>query len=324
MTSMSDVFSSHLIGHATQPLAGEHPDVPVLAMQEHARTGGSTVDPRTGANLAGTRHFAVAVAPEATAIFDTHPTPQDHANFMAQHRDIFARNANSAVGTNHDPETGIHRIEIVAVTPSKKAALEMAAHLGENSIHNLATSESHPTGAMGVSPSHLSIDERFQHVAAQSPKRQAYMGTHFSDGKLDMIDGNRRGAGQTGAEASRVRLGSQTGMGKDAPPGFFTYAAGSLPEAALAQRKNAHSVRGQFAFAPTSHPAFQQGYVEGSQQAAAQGADPQTAHGIGLNHAEHALQDEGFDGYFSPQHPHIRFHFGNHTLETNEAKKHVK
>ena len=46
-----------------------------------------------------------------------------------------------------------------------------------------------------------------------------------------------------------------------------------------------------------------------------QTADDKTAHHLGLNNAEHALQDQGFDGYLSPTHPAVRFHFGDHDAE---------
>jgi hypothetical protein len=70
-------------------------------------------------------------------------------------------------------------------------------------------------------------------------------------------------------------------------------------------------VRGQFALASTDHPAFKQGYAFGHQMATQNGADQKTAHFLALNNAEHALQDQGFDGYGSPQHPGIHFFFGD-------------
>jgi hypothetical protein len=305
-------------------LLGEHPEVAAEAMGNHARFGGSTFNPRTGENIAGSRHYAVVAAPEATEVHETMPSPEHYGDFVAQHRDVLGKHLNSAVGTYHDPQTGLHHLEIVSTTPSRSAALALGKHLGESGVYHLATDQTHETGATDVQPSHLSIDERFQHLASQSPQKTPYSGVHFSDSKLDVIDGSRRGTGKIGEESKRLLLGSQSGMGKDAPPGFYTYAAGSLPEASIAQRKSAHKVRGQFAFASTDHPEFQTGYAAGSQKATEEGADPQTAHGLGLNAAEHALQDAGFDGYFSNTHPHIRFHFGSHALETDAPKKPVK
>jgi len=74
-------------------------------------------------------------------------------------------------------------------------------------------------------------------------------------------------------------------------------------------------VRGNFAFGSTDSPEFQQGYAQGFADATQKGADPSTAHKLGLNHAEHALRDTGYDGYFSPHHPNVRFHFGDAKAE---------
>jgi hypothetical protein len=294
------------------PLAGEHPQIAAQALNEHATTGGSTIDPRTGQFLVGSRHYAVGLAPEHAALSDVPFTPEQYSNFVATHRDLLGGSPNTAVGTHYDPATGLHQMEVVGTTSSKTAARNLGAHLGEDHVYGLATDEQIPTGATGDrQPSHLSVNERIAELQAQTPPKQTYSGTHFSDAKIDMIDGSRRGMSGTSAEAKRLRLGSQTGMGDDAPAGFHTYRSGALPDAAMAAKKNAYQVRGRAAFASTDHPAFQQGYAEGVSRASQAGADPQTAHQLGLNAAERAVQDAGFDGYFSPKHPDVRFHFGS-------------
>lgn len=306
---------SEALGHA---LPGEHPTIASEALSEHANTGGSTYEPTTGKNLSGSRKIAVSVAPEHAAISDQPFTPQQYSDFVGTHRDLLSRNPSVAVGTQVDPTTGLHRMELVGTTSSKTAANALASHLGEDHAYNLATDEKIPTGADPNADrpvSHMSVDERIQQLNAASPQKQPYNGTHFSDAKLDMIDGARRGApnakgAAVGSEAERLRLGSKTGMGEDAPAGFYTYKAGALPDASVASRKNTYQVRGSMAFASTDHPEFQNGYVSGVQKAIEAGADPKTAHQLGLNAAERAIQDAGYDGYHSPAHPNVRFHFG--------------
>jgi hypothetical protein len=302
------------------------------AVAEHHRTGGSTFDPRTSQNMAGSRHHAVGVAPEHAEVRHRPPTPEEHDNFVTAHRAIFERHMNSAVGTHHDPETGLHHMEIVGLTPSKNAAIEMAAHLGEKHIHSLHNDEKIPSVGDGFQGSPMDVHGRLRHLHEQSPKRESYSGTHFSDKKLDIIEGARRGESgdakipASNADAARVHLGTKTGMGPDAPGGFYSVKAGAAAPPFAASKAHSHPVRGQFAFASTEHPAFKQGYADGVQKATLAGADPKTAHHLGLNSAEHALQDEGYDGYHSPSHPNVRFHFGDHvvTRPQDVQKKQVK
>jgi hypothetical protein len=298
------------------------------AIREHENTGGSTFDPRNGRNLAGTRNIAVNIAPEHSSVFDRPLTAHDHDNFVAMHHEIFAKHGHSAIGTHRDPETGLHHIEVVGLTSSKAAATDMAGHMGENHAYNLANDEKVPTGQpLSRRASHLSVDDRFAHLRAVSPKREAYSGTHFSSEKLEKIDGSRRGEPgakkrpATDADNIRVRLGSKTGLGPDAPGGFYTVKAGAPAPPLASDKKYAHKVRGQFAFASTEHPAFKAGYQQGQQTALASGAPPLIAHGLGLNAGEKALEDAGFDGYTSPKHPALRFHFGDRDLQEPDASK---
>jgi hypothetical protein len=314
-----------VLGHAAAPLAvmgagealghtlrGEHPQIASEALQEHTKTGGSTIDPRTGQSLAGSRHYTVGISPETAQHTPIAPTPEQYGQFVAEHRDVIQRNPNTAIGTSYDPATGLHKMELVGTTTSKPAAQAVASHLGEDHAYHLGTDQKIPTGATGDwQPSHLSVEDRLKELQARTPQQETYSGTHYSDAKMNMIDGGRRGMSGTSAEAKRLRLGTQTGMGEDAPAGFHTYASGSLPDAAMTGKTNAYQVRGRMAFASTDHPSFQQGYAEGVQRASSAGADAQTAHQLGLNSAERAVQEAGFDGYFSPKHPNMRFHFGS-------------
>jgi hypothetical protein len=288
------------------------------AIAEHARAGGSTFDPRTGDNLSGTRNIAVGIAPEHAFIHDKPFTAQDHDNFVAAHHEVLSKHSHSAVGTYHDSSTGLHHMEIVGLTPSKNAALDMAGHMGEKHVYNLATDDKIPTGEVESKPSHLSVDQRFDHLRAASPKRETYSGTHFSDKPLDKIEGARRGElgakkmPATNADSARVHLGTKTGLGPDAPGGFYSIKAGEAAPALAAAKQHSYRVRGQFAFGSTESPEFKNGYAAASQHALAAGAKPDIAHHLGLNAAEHALQDAGYDGYHSPAHPNVRFHFGDH------------
>jgi hypothetical protein len=292
------------------------------AVMEHAKTGGSTFDPRTGKNLAGSRNIAVGIAPEHSHVHDHPPTAAEHETFTAQVHHITSRHSNSAIGSHHDEETGLHHLEVVGLTPSKMAALHMAQHLGENHAYNLATDEKYSTGNFGQpQPSHMNVDQRFEKLRADSPKRAPYHGTHFSNRKVDKIQGAHRGEqGQKGAASSnadhgRVHAGTKAGHGMDAPAGFYTVRAGHAAPALEAQKPHAYTVRGRFAFGTTDMPEFKNGYQAGHGAAKANGADDKTAHHLGLNNAEHALQDAGYDGYLSPKHPGIVLHFGDHDAE---------
>jgi hypothetical protein len=270
-------------------------------IMDHAATGGSTVDPRTGESLVGKRLWAVGAAPEAAMVSTNPPTHEELAGFAAMHQSVFDQHPNAHIGTAHDPETGLHHTEIVAVTPSKNAALDAATQFGENHIYNLATDEKVPTGHQGDRPTvPESISERFQALRDSSPPKQPFSGVHYSDAKLDFIDGSRRGTSGVGQENSRLR-----GNDGDAPAGFYVYKAGTLAEPQLAARKNAYPVRGNFAFADAAtDPTYAEAYNTG-----------------GPNSAERALQDQGYDGYYSSKHPGIHFIFGSHQLAPTKPTK---
>lgn len=278
-------------------------------MEEHYRNGGSTIDPRTGASFAGRNEWATSTMPESEWIGSNAPTPEEYDAFVAQHQDIFGRHGNSAVGTHYDPQTGLHHMTVVAVTPSKKAAMDHASRLGEKTIYHTGRAE-HAIVGDENRPDMVSstFDERFEAVRNATPLRAPFQGTHYSDAKLDMIDGSRRGASGIGAEAQRLRLEPQ------APAGFHVYKDGSLPDAAMAGKKFANRVQGNFSFATTDSDEFKGAYTSAFTEALAQGKDRAVAHGIALNTAEHSVRDAGFDGYYNARYPNSRFIFGSHAL----------
>jgi hypothetical protein len=326
-----------VVGHLALPAAGlvlsglaaEHPAVAREAINEHLTTGGSTFNPRTGANLSGARKWSVGISPESTSISDHPPTPEEYSGFTNIHADVLKHPA-TAIGTSIDPKTGLHQMEVVGLTSSKPAATALGNHLGESSIYHIGRDETAPLAGGDRSPSPLSLNERLSQLTDASPRPETYSGTHYSDAKIDAIEGTRRGlpsgpdAQPTGSESARLRLGSSTGLGPDAPPGFYTYRNGTLPEPSIGVRKNAYPVRGQFAFGSTESPEFQAAYHNVSANALSSGADPATAHGLGLNAGEHALRDAGYDGYSSPQHPSTNFIFDRHELTPREPSPGMK
>ena len=313
--AFGDAGAGVVAGHV---LAGEHPTVARDALNEHNLSGGSTFNPRTGESMAGTRNYAAGVAPDTATVFERPPTAEEYNNFVTANRDVLARNPNAHVGTSIDPDTGHHYLEVVGTTPNKTAALQAATAAGEKSIYHLGHGITTPTDYLGAERPYVAgtpIDDRLSALADAAPSKSTYSGVHYSDmSGLDSIDGSRRGTSGTSAEAARLRLGSQTGLGKDAPPGFHTYQSGSLPDAAVSGRKNAYNIRGQFAFGTTDSPEFVNEYNRVSQNALDAGADATTAHRLGLNAGEHGLRDAGYDGYYAPSSPNARLIFDSHDV----------
>src|SRR5579872_346481 len=176
------------------------------AIAEHVKMGHSVFDPRTGSNLAGTRNVAVVAAPEHSAVFARTITAQDHDQFVGANHALFTKHRESAILSKRDPITGHESLHVAGLTPSKIAAIDVARHVGESHVYDLAKGEKIPSGAAGEHQmSHIDIDQRFDHLRKSAPVREPYSGTHFSDKKLDRIDGARRG--EPGhADAARVHL----------------------------------------------------------------------------------------------------------------------
>lgn len=289
------------------------------ALVNHAQTGGSTF--RDTVSLSGKNRWAVGVSPETARSSPTGFTDDDYNQFTAQHANVLASNPNAAVGTYHDPATGIHHLELVGFSPSQTASSTIGAQQGEGSVFHLGTNQTVSTGHNGDRPLHpYTASERLQELAQSDLPSEPFTGVHFSDAKLDTIDGARRGASGVGAEAKRLRLGSSTGLGPDAPPGFHVYDANSLAEPQIATRKNAHPVSGRFAFGSTSSPQFQDAYHNTHDLAKQSGADDETARGLASNAGEHALFSAGYDGLHNPSQPSTRLIFGSHALPAKQTQ----
>src|SRR5271168_625566 len=110
------------------PLAAEHPEVGAAAVKKHHSHGGSTIDPHTGRDMLGDHSIALTIAPEHSVVSNKPFTAQQYNAFAAQHRDIFEKHPDTAIGSHHDPDTGLHHLEVVATTSSKGAANNMAHH----------------------------------------------------------------------------------------------------------------------------------------------------------------------------------------------------
>lgn len=279
-------------------LAGASPEVASAALQEHTQTGGSTFDPRSGASLSAIHEWAVGAMPESAWVSEKAPSVQDYSSFVQQHTDIFTSHGNSAVGTYFDPETGLHHLEIVALSPSKNAAKELANSLGEQHIYHLGRAETDLAEGNKSAVNPQMFSERFEGVNATTPKRLPFRGTHYSDQPLDAIDGSKRGASGLSSESARLR------ESPNAPPGYHVYVDGSLPDAPVAARKYSYPVQGSFSFASTDDPEFQDAYQ----------ANVDRGHGAAVNAAEHAVRDAGYDGYQNPKYPNSRFLFGSRAV----------
>src|SRR5581483_8354299 len=287
-------------------LAGEHPAVGQAALESHLTAGGSTFDPRTGKNLTGSNNWAVSVAPEHTVVSTKPFTPEQYNDFVAQHRDLLARNPNLQVGTWADP-TGLHYLDITATTPNKQAAAQMGQQMNQKAIYHLGRGEELPTGGSGE-PVHspFSVDFRAQALAAATPAKKPFVGYHLSNEKLDYIDGRRRGIAQketgmpVGQEGARLNVGTQFGVGQDAPAGFYAYSAGTRPEPAIAGRKYSHEVRGNFALADITDPKWNDAAQSVYQDAFNKTGNDTIAQYAATNAKELAIRDAGYDGYTAP------------------------
>ena len=282
--------------------------------EEHETHDGATFDPRTGESMRGKNLWAANIAPELSEVLDHAPTPEDIGHFVDSHSDLFHRNKNAYVGSHVDPQTGQHALEVVGLTSSKNDAAALAQQTGQRSIFHLGREQAEPVAPEPDAPAlQVPIDTRFQALRSNAPAKTHYVGVHYSDNKFDVADGARRSG--SGAEGERLNLGTQLGYGQDAPGGVYVYDKGARVEAPLVDKKHAYEIRGKYALANIAdNPVWQAGLAKGKADAIAHGADDRTATLLGLNAAEHALQDAGFDGYYNPQQPHIKFLFGDHPV----------
>lgn len=282
-------------------IAAEHPEVASQALMNHLRTGGSTFDPRTGEDMNGRNEWAVSVMPESSRVASRPFSPEEYSAFAAQHANLLSKHQNSSIGTHYDPQTALHHLEIVGLTPNKGAAQEHASALGDKEIYHLGRGEHSPVSSGNNRPEVIpfSPDERFSSLHDATPPRQSFRGNHFSPAKIDKIDGSRRGQSGIGAEAARLRAKP------NAPAGFHVYADGSLPDKSLSEKIAAYPVEGKFSFASTADPVFQNAYRQSFSG----------DHGSAVNAAETAVRDAGYDGYYNARQPDSRFVFGSYGVK---------
>jgi len=307
-----------------QPLVGEHPAFHQQLMSSTEQHGAATMNPRTGMPVTGNK-FAVSIAPEHSVYSETPFSHEQVSSFVQQHQDVLQRNPNLHVSTMKDPH-GVYSLELSATTSNKPAAVQMGQELNQQGVYHVGRGEHVPTGGTGeAAPHQLSVDERAQMLHAASPQTweaQPFSGTHYSDQKLDYIDGNRRGIkpngknGQptppTGQEAARLNLQSQTGVGQDAPPGYYVYKNGSRPEPGVGTRPFSHSVRDNFAIAKIGDPQWEQAAQQAHDEVLQQTGNPQAAQYAKANAKEHAIRDAGYDGYTSSGNHGVHFLFDGH------------
>jgi hypothetical protein len=314
----------------SKPIAAEDSSVASAALDQHHRLGASVTNPRTGELMSSARKWSVPLVPEAGEVFDRAPTAEQFTNFAATHRDLFSKHPNAQIGTWIDPQTDLHHLDIVGTTSSKNSAMNAANLLGEKGIFRIDRNEFVPSQNSGNRPVGApSIDDRFNALRTAEPPSETFSGIHYSHTKLDFIDGGRRGSPSpngklppAGAESARVRAGDAIGDSSlNAPPGFYVYPEGSLPDPSIALRKHSSRVQGKLSFANiTTEPAWANAIQEGTQTALAKGAKPDIASALALNHAENTLRDAGFDGYYNPNHPNTRFIFDSHEATPLGAK----
>ena len=314
----------------SKPIAAEDPSVASAAIDQHHRIGASVTNPRTGELMSNARKWSVPLVPEAGEVSDRAPTAEQFTSFAATHRDLLSKHPNAQIGTWIDPQNDLHHLDIVGTTSSKNSAMNAANLMGEKGIFRIDRNEFAPSQNAGNRPAGApSIDDRFNALRSAEPPSETFSGIHYSHTKLDFIDGGRRGSPSpdgklppAGAESARVRAGDAVGDSLlNAPPGFYVYPEGSLPDPSIATRKHSSRVQGKLSFANiATEPSWQNAIQEGTQTALAKGLKPDQASALALNHAENTIRDAGFDGYFNPNHPNTRFIFDSHEATPLGAK----
>ncbi len=151
-------------------------------------------------------------------------------------------------------------------------------------------------------------ESRRQYAAAELPKED-FAGVHYSNVPAEngVLKGATRGAAKAGSEQARVALGAE--------PGVYSYREGTQPESQIASRANKYSIEGKKAIADISGPQkdlFQNAYQEAKDAALKAGDNDTVAGHKGLNAAETAVKNAGYDGYESKaDYPGNTFLFGD-------------
>jgi hypothetical protein len=265
-----------------------------LASEMTVKNGGSTLNLTRG-NLAGTRNFAVSLFPELTQKIEGRPiTPADIQGFLDKNRQLLS-DPRLSFGTWVDPN-GTTWLDIVATTPVKKNAMELAQRYNQKAIYNLKTGEEIATGATGATGEMLTEvppQARFAQVEA-GPARERFQGTHYSNAKTDVLRGDMRGSSGIGQEKLRLK------EGQGAAPGVYVYGPETVrPEDMIVTRPYKHKVEGDFALANLDdNDVWNTTLTEAFKKHKAEGANDTQAMLRAVNDAEHALRDAGYDGYY--------------------------
>src|SRR5581483_4541602 len=144
--------------------------------------------------------------------------------------------------------------------------------------------------------------DRFADLDAGPPKEYVAL-KHYADQKVqgDVLSGDKRA---TSPETSRnEQLRSQL---PDFQPAVAFYRDGELlgRHPSIAARKFEYPVAGRYALAEIeSNPIWNDAQQQGQELGLQQGMNPHEAWLYSLNYAEKAIRDEGYDGYYSKQHP---------------------
>lgn len=164
---------------------------------------------------------------------------------------------------------------------------------------------------------------RQEHVerlnAAAGLPKEDFSGVHYSNVPAEngVLKGATRGAAKAGSEQARVALGAE--------PGVYAYREGARPEEQIASRANKYSIKGQKAIADISGAQgdlFHKAYRAGQQAALEAGDNDTTAFHKGLNAAETAVKNAGYDGYEDKEsYPGNTFLFGDQKIMPSDLEK---
>jgi hypothetical protein len=173
----------------------------------------------------------------------------------------------------------------------------------------LGFSEKEPVTAEAVKAK--LAESRRQYAAAELPKED-FSGVHYSNVPAEngVLSGENRGVAKAGSEQARVALGAE--------PGVYAYREGARPESQIASRANKYSLNGQKAIADISgaqKDLFQNAYNDAKEAALKAGDNDTVAGHKGLNAAETAVKNAGFDGYeHKEDYPDNVFLFGDQKI----------
>lgn len=141
-------------------------------LKSHTENGGSTFDPRSGRDWAGSDTYAVATP--TTKLFDHPPTVEEISAFAAEHADELRRNPNLQIGTwdnsMHAPGTpdyahGKHEVNLTEIARSREEADALARSRGEVAYTHLDPDYEFPTYNVEYSPEEIAALPEGAHAA---------------------------------------------------------------------------------------------------------------------------------------------------------------